>query len=68
MTAPLRILRAAYPHIKAPATADKKAGREVYRKIVNISSTSGLNGNAGHAHRCGMPAGGPGTLCGSPDG
>jgi 3-oxoacyl-[acyl-carrier protein] reductase len=40
MTAPFRILRAAYPHVKALHAADKEAGREVYRKIVNISSTS----------------------------
>ncbi|SCU79064.1 hypothetical protein CNECB9_3880015 [Cupriavidus necator] len=46
MTAPFRILRAAYPHIRALAAADKEAGREVYRKVVNISSVSGLNGNA----------------------
>ena len=57
MTAPFRILRAAYPHIKALAAADKEAGREVYRKIVNISSTSGLNGNAGQINYSGAKAG-----------
>lgn len=57
MTAPFRILRAAYPHIKALHAADKEAGREVYRKIVNISSTSALNGNAGQINYSGAKAG-----------
>jgi 3-oxoacyl-[acyl-carrier protein] reductase len=57
MTAPFRILRAAYPHIKALHAADKEAGREVYRKVVNISSTSALNGNAGQLNYSGAKAG-----------
>ncbi len=57
MTAPFRILRAAYPHIKALHAADKEAGRDVYRKIVNISSTSGLNGNAGQMNYSSAKAG-----------
>ncbi len=57
MTAPFRILRAAYPHIKALHAADVDAGREVYRKIVNISSVSGLNGNAGQLNYSGAKAG-----------
>ncbi|AQH04591.1 3-oxoacyl-ACP reductase (plasmid) [Burkholderia sp. KK1] len=57
MTAPFRILRAAYPHIKALAAADKEAGREVYRKIVNVSSTSALNGNAGQMNYSSAKAG-----------
>ncbi len=47
MTAPFRILRAAYPHLKAQFQADQEAGREVFRKIVNVSSVSALNGNPG---------------------
>ena len=57
MTAPFRILRAAYPHIKALHAADKEAGRQVYRKIVNISSVSALNGNAGQINYSGAKAG-----------
>jgi 3-oxoacyl-[acyl-carrier protein] reductase len=47
LTAPFRILRAAYPHIKAKWQAEAAEGNEVFRKIVNISSVSALNGNAG---------------------
>ncbi|WP_277187893.1 SDR family NAD(P)-dependent oxidoreductase [Caballeronia sp. BR00000012568055] len=57
MTAPFRILRAAYPHIKALHAADKEAGRENYRKIVNISSVSALNGNAGQINYSSAKAG-----------
>ncbi len=57
MTAPFRILRAAYPVIKAKAQAEAAEGREVFRKIVNISSTSALNGNAGQINYSGAKAG-----------
>ncbi|MEW6341595.1 MAG: SDR family oxidoreductase [Paraburkholderia sp.] len=57
MTAPFRILRAAYPHVKALHAADKEAGREIYRKIVNISSVSALNGNAGQINYSSAKAG-----------
>lgn len=48
VTAPFRILRAAQPHFKAQAAADRKAGREIFRKVVNVSSMAGIYGNAGH--------------------
>ncbi|ULU24173.1 SDR family NAD(P)-dependent oxidoreductase [Dyella terrae] len=57
LTAPFRILRAAYPHVKALHAADVEAGREVYRKIVNISSVSALNGNAGQINYSSAKAG-----------
>jgi 3-oxoacyl-[acyl-carrier protein] reductase len=57
MTAPFRILRAAYPVIKAQAQADQAAGREVFRKVVNVSSTSALNGNAGQMNYSSAKAG-----------
>ena len=57
MTAPFRILRAAYPVIKAQALADAEAGREVYRKVVNSSSVSALNGNAGQMNYSSAKAG-----------
>ncbi|MFY0727264.1 SDR family NAD(P)-dependent oxidoreductase [Pseudomonas sp. NFX224] len=57
MTAPFRILRAAYPIIKAQALADAAAEREVFRKVVNISSVSALNGNAGQMNYSSAKAG-----------
>lgn len=57
MTAPFRILRAAYPVIKAQAAAEAAEGREVFRKVVNISSVSGLQGNAGQINYSGAKAG-----------
>ncbi len=47
LTAPFRILRAAQPVIKKLNTQDREAGRQVVRKVVNISSVAGLFGNAG---------------------
>ncbi len=49
LTAPFRILRAAYPVMSAQAKADAAAGREVWRKIVNISSIA-AGGNAGQSN------------------
>ena len=45
--APFRILRAASEFIRPAAKAEKEAGEVKYRKVVNISSISGLYGNAG---------------------
>lgn len=50
LTAPFRILRAAQPVFRAQAKADAEAGRDVYRKVVNISSIAGLGGNAGQTN------------------
>ena len=50
LVAPFRIIRAAAPHLREPAKAEKDEGKEVFRKIVNVSSTSGLMGNAGQAN------------------
>src|SRR5215212_62328 len=47
---PFRVLRAAAPHLREPAKKEKEEGREVFRKIVNISSISGTMGNAGQAN------------------
>jgi 3-oxoacyl-[acyl-carrier protein] reductase len=47
---PFRVLRAAAPHLRDPAKQEKEAGREVFRKIVNISSISGTMGNAGQVN------------------
>jgi 3-oxoacyl-[acyl-carrier protein] reductase len=50
VTAPFRILRAAAEPIRKFAKAEAGAGREVFRKVVNISSVSGLAGNAGQVN------------------
>ena len=50
ITAPFRILRAAQPHIKRLFLEEKEKGVTNYRKVVNISSTSGMNGNAGQVN------------------
>ncbi|AQV97426.1 3-oxoacyl-ACP reductase [Cupriavidus necator] len=49
LTAPFRILRAAQPVISAAAKAEAAEGREVFRKIVNISSGA-AGGNAGQSN------------------
>ena len=50
VTAPFRILRAAAEPIRRFSKAESEAGREVFRKVVNISSVSGLGGNAGQVN------------------
>ena len=47
---PFRVLRAAAPHLREPAKQEREEGREVFRKVVNISSVSGTMGNAGQAN------------------
>jgi 3-oxoacyl-[acyl-carrier protein] reductase len=47
VTVPFRVCRAAAPHLREPAKREREEGREVFRKIVNVSSTSGVFGNAG---------------------
>jgi 3-oxoacyl-[acyl-carrier protein] reductase len=50
LTVPFKVIRAAAPHLREPAKAERDAGDEVFRKIVNVSSTSGMFGNAGQAN------------------
>src|SRR5437588_4331242 len=47
---PFRVLRAAAPHLREPAKKEREEGREVFRKVVNVSSISGTMGNAGQAN------------------
>jgi len=44
------VIRAAAPHLREPAKVEREEGREVFRKIVNVSSISGTMGNAGQAN------------------
>ncbi|HSV36489.1 MAG TPA: SDR family NAD(P)-dependent oxidoreductase [Ramlibacter sp.] len=57
LTAPFRILRAASAFIRDAARQETEAGQEVFRKVVNISSTSGVYGNAGQANYAAAKAG-----------
>ena len=50
VVAPFRVIRAAAPHLREPAKAEKERGEEVFRKIINVSSVSGTMGNAGQAN------------------
>jgi 3-oxoacyl-[acyl-carrier protein] reductase len=50
VTVPFKVVRAAAPHLREPAKKEREDGTEVFRKIVNVSSTSGMFGNAGQAN------------------
>jgi 3-oxoacyl-[acyl-carrier protein] reductase len=54
---PFRIVRAAAPHLREPAKQERDEGREVFRKIVNVSSISGTMGNAGQVNYSAAKAG-----------
>jgi 3-oxoacyl-[acyl-carrier protein] reductase len=57
LVVPFRVIRAAAPHLREPAKAERERGEEVFRKVVNVSSTSGLFGNAGQANYAAGKAG-----------
>jgi 3-oxoacyl-[acyl-carrier protein] reductase len=57
VTVPFKVCRAAAPHMREPAKKERDEGREVFRKIVNTSSTSGVFGNAGQANYAAGKAG-----------
>ena len=54
---PFRVIRAAAPHLREPAKAERERGEEVFRKIVNVSSISGTMGNAGQSNYAAGKAG-----------
>lgn len=57
LTAPFRVLRAASSFIRDATKREAEAGTPVHRKVVNISSTSGVYGNAGQANYAAAKAG-----------
>jgi 3-oxoacyl-[acyl-carrier protein] reductase len=57
LVAPFRILRAAAEPIRLFAKKEAAEGREVFRKVVNISSVAGTNGNAGQINYSSAKAG-----------
>jgi 3-oxoacyl-[acyl-carrier protein] reductase len=50
LVVPFRMCRAVAPHMREPAKQEREEGKEVFRKIVNVSSISGTMGNAGQAN------------------
>jgi 3-oxoacyl-[acyl-carrier protein] reductase len=50
VVAPFRILRAASEHFRVTSKQEAAEGREVIRKVVNISSMAGTHGNAGQVN------------------
>jgi 3-oxoacyl-[acyl-carrier protein] reductase len=54
---PFRIVRAIAPHWRDAAKAEAAEGKEVFRKIVNITSISGTMGNAGQVNYSSAKAG-----------
>jgi 3-oxoacyl-[acyl-carrier protein] reductase len=55
--APFRVLRAAAPHLRDAAKREADEGREVFRKVVNVTSISGTQGNLGQANYATAKAG-----------
>lgn len=50
LTAPFRILRAFSDYLRPAVETERRDGQRIVRKIVNVSSTSGTNGNAGQVN------------------
>jgi 3-oxoacyl-[acyl-carrier protein] reductase len=54
---PFRVLRAAAPYLREPAKKERDEGREVFRKVVNVTSISGTQGNVGQINYAAGKAG-----------
>lgn len=50
ITAPFKIIRAASPYFRDAAKKEMETGQPAARKIINISSLAGTNGNPGQAN------------------
>jgi 3-oxoacyl-[acyl-carrier protein] reductase len=54
---PFRVTRAIAPHWRDAAKAEQAEGKEVFRKLVNVTSISGTMGNAGQVNYSAAKAG-----------
>jgi 3-oxoacyl-[acyl-carrier protein] reductase len=54
---PFKVLRAASPYLRDAGKADKEAGVENFRKVVNVTSISGTQGNFGQVNYSAAKAG-----------
>jgi len=50
VTAPFKIIRAASPYFRDAAKKERAEGKNIARKIINISSMAGTGGNAGQGN------------------
>jgi 3-oxoacyl-[acyl-carrier protein] reductase len=57
---PFKVLRAASPYLREAGKKDRAEGREVFRKVVNVTSISGTQGNVGQANYAAAKAGSSG--------
>ena len=57
LKAPFQILRAAAPYIRDNAKTEKEQGKMVMRKVINISSIAGTDGNPGQMNYSSAKAG-----------
>ena len=55
--APFRVLRAAAPHLREAGKREAEEGREVFRKVVNVTSIAGTQGNLGQVNYATAKAG-----------
>jgi 3-oxoacyl-[acyl-carrier protein] reductase len=54
---PFRVLRAAAPHLRGAGKREAEEGREVFRKVVNVTSIAGTQGNVGQVNYATAKAG-----------
>ena len=54
---PFKVLRAAAPFLRDAGKVDKEEGCEVFRKVVNVTSISGTQGNVGQINYAAAKAG-----------
>jgi 3-oxoacyl-[acyl-carrier protein] reductase len=54
---PFRVLRAAAPHLRDAAKREARERREVFRKVVNVTSIAGTQGNLGQVNYATAKAG-----------
>jgi 3-oxoacyl-[acyl-carrier protein] reductase len=54
---PFKVLRAAAPYLRDAGKTEREEGREVFRKVVNVTSISGTQGNVGQVNYAAAKAG-----------